>query len=82
MKTPLPQSKRGHLARMMAQAFNDSERVNLYLSYCKKYPLSLVFRAFAEAKAVPGNQVRKSRAAIFFYLIKKYDHGRKQNLSH
>lgn len=77
-----PQSKREHFAHTMAQTFNDSERVNLYLNCCKRYPLSLVYRAYAEAKSIPLDQVRKSRAAIFFYLIKKYSHDRRQNLSH
>ena len=82
MESPSPQSKRELLAQTIAQAFNDTEQISLYLNYCKKYPLALVLRAYAEAKSIPPAQIKKSRAAIFFYLIKKYGHERRQNLSH
>lgn len=74
MATLIPKTKREYLALMIAKAFHDEAQVTLYLQYCQKYPLAIVYRAFAEAKAVPEAEVRKSRAAIFFYLIKRYTH--------
>lgn len=70
----IPHSKREYLALMMAQAFHDEAQVRLYLQACQKYSLQIVYRAFAEAKSVPDAQVRKSRAAIFFYLLKRYSY--------
>lgn len=74
-----PLTKREYLARTIAQSLNDPDRISLYLQYCKKYPLALIFRALAEAKSFPQEKIKKSRAALFFYLIKKYAHEQKQN---
>lgn len=70
-------TKRAVFAQSIAETFNDIEHTKRYLDCCKKYSLAVVYRAFAEAKAVPDNRVRKSRQAIFFYLIKRYSHERK-----
>ena len=57
---------------MIAESFNDLGQVKLYITYCKKYPLNVIYRAFSEAKNFPEAKIKKSRAAIFFYLIKTY----------
>jgi hypothetical protein len=75
-------TKRKHLAYMIAESFNDLGHVNLYITYCKKYPLNLIYRAFSEAKNFPEEKIKKSRAAIFFYLMKTYVHRPNQNSSH
>jgi DNA primase large subunit len=67
---------------MIAEAFNDEEQINLYLIYCKKYPDEIIQRAFAAARDFPEEKIRKSRAAIFFYLIKRYTHEDRANFSH
>ena len=67
-------TKREHLAFMIADAFNDLGQIKLYVNYCKKHPLTLIHRAFAEAKSYPEARIKKSRAAIFFYLLKTYAH--------
>lgn len=77
--TRLP-NKREYVARTIAQSLNDPDRLHLYLQYCKKYPLTLIFRALSEAKSFPQENIKKSRAALFFYLIKKYAHERNKNL--
>lgn len=77
-----PQTKRELCAQTIAQAFNDEQHLSHYLQCCKKYPLALVYRAYAEARSLPPEQIKKSRAALFFYLIKKYSYERKQNFSH
>jgi hypothetical protein len=75
-------TKRKHLAYMMAKSFNDLGQVNLYINYCKKYPLNIIYRAFSEAKNFPQEKIKKSRAAIFFYLIKIYVRRSNQDSSH
>lgn len=74
MSTEQKKTKVEYLASMIAEAFNDEEQVNLYLVYCKKYPDEIIQRAFAAARDFPEEKIRKSRAAIFFYLIKRYAH--------
>ncbi|OLE55411.1 MAG: hypothetical protein AUG51_02840 [Acidobacteria bacterium 13_1_20CM_3_53_8] len=75
-------SKRELLAQTIAQEFKDLEHVTRYLQCCKKYPHFIVYRAYAEAKAMPTEQIRKSRQALFFYLLKKYAHERNHNTVH
>ena len=64
-----PNTKREHLAFMIADAFNDLAQIKLYVTYCKKHPLNVIYRAYSEAKNFPEAQIKKSRAAIFFYLL-------------
>lgn len=66
--------KREQVAFMIAKAFNDTGQINVYITYCKKYPLNIVSQAFSKAKNFPEEKIRKSRAAIFFYLLKTYAH--------
>lgn len=75
-------TKREYLAYMIAETFNDVDQIKLYTNYCKKYPLMLIQRAFAEAKSFPEERIKKSRAAIFFYLIKTYVHQTNQDTGH
>jgi hypothetical protein len=77
-----PTTKREYVAFMIANAFNDLGQIKLYINCCKKYPLALVFRAFSEAKTFPKEKIKKSRAAIFFYLIKTYARQRNQNFGY
>jgi hypothetical protein len=69
-----PSNERELLAVTIAQAFNEPERVKLYHIYCRKYPLAVIHRAFAEARSLPQTSIKKSRAAVFFYLAKRYAH--------
>lgn len=76
--SPQP-TKREHLAFMIADAFNDLGQIKLYITYCKKHPLPIIHRAFSEAKSYPEERIKKSRAAIFFYLLKTYAHQANEN---
>ncbi len=76
-----PSPKRSLLSQTIAQDLGVTEHVHLYLRCLKKYPYSLTFRAYAEAKAMPQAHIIRSRPAIFFFLIKKYAYERKQNTS-
>lgn len=74
-----PETKREHLAFMIADAFHDLSQIKLYITYCKKHPLNNIYRAFSEAKNFPQERIKKSRAAIFFYLLKTYAHQANDN---
>ncbi|HZS45645.1 MAG TPA: hypothetical protein VFC63_11115 [Blastocatellia bacterium] len=74
MTTFQPKAKRELLAYTIAETFNDSDHLQLYLTYCKKYATHIIQRAYAEAHSIPQERIKKSRAAVFFYLIKQYAH--------
>jgi hypothetical protein len=69
-----PKTKSEHLAVMIAAAFNDEEKIGLYVVYCKKHSHEVIQRAFAEAQNFPEEKIKKSRVALFFYLLKRYAH--------
>ncbi len=75
-------SKRELLAQTIAQEFNDLDHLTVYRRCLKKYSCDIVYRAYAETKAIPAEQIRKSRQALFFYLTRKYTHERNQNTVH
>ncbi|TKJ32896.1 MAG: hypothetical protein CEE38_21995 [Planctomycetes bacterium B3_Pla] len=74
-----PKNKQQLLAVDLARALNDYQGLALYLSYCKKYPESLLRRVLGEVKEVPSKNIKKSRAALFNYLVQVYAQKDSQN---
>ena len=74
-----PQSKEELLAMDVATALKDLPNLALYLSYTKKYPEYLVRRTLARVREIPDAKIKKSRGALFNYLIQK--HGRSGSLN-
>ena len=67
-----PKTRQELLALDLAQAFGDYEGLALYLSYAKKYPEALLRKVLGEVKEVPTCKIKKSRGALFNYLVQKY----------
>ena len=72
-----PQTKEELLALDAATALNDLDNLAFYLSYAKKYPENLIRQTLAVVKGIPDAKIRKSRGALFNYLIQK--HGRQNS---
>ena len=60
------------LALEVAEVFNDRKNLRQYMFYCRKYPESLIRRALVEVNETPCSRIKKSRAALFKYLIRVY----------
>ncbi len=60
------------LAKDLSNALNDHSHFSIYLSYAKQYPESFLRRVLAETKMTPEAKIRKSRAALFNYLLHHY----------
>ncbi|MFH0804634.1 MAG: hypothetical protein V1916_00360 [Patescibacteria group bacterium] len=72
---PLPFSPRSRtdvLALEVASALRDETRLPLYRMYCQQYDEQLVRRALATVQAVPDEKIKKSRPALFIFLLKQY----------
>ena len=67
-----PQTKEELLALDLAHALDDLPNLACYISLTKKYPEYLMRRTLAVVKAIPQVKIRKSRGALFNYLIKKH----------
>ena len=51
---------------------DETEPLESYLALCEQVPREVVKTAFEQARRVPQEQIRKSRAALFRYLIQTY----------
>lgn len=60
------------LALELAEALNDRRNLPVYLSYCRRYPESLLRGVIRQVLKIPPSKIRKSRAALFSHLIKAY----------
>jgi len=67
-----PQTREELLALDMAQTLNDLKSLPLYLKYAKRLPESRIREALSWTKQVPDENIKKSRAALFNFIIKKY----------
>ena len=67
-----PKTRQELLALDLADGLNDRKGLPVYLSYARKYPESLLRKILGEVKEIPPGKIRKSRPALFDYLIKQY----------
>lgn len=67
-----PKTRQELLAQDLAKELNDYKNLPLYLYHCRKYPEPLIRKALGEVKETPPERIKKSKAALFNYLVKKY----------
>lgn len=65
-------TKEDLLALDLADELNDRKNLSLYLHCAKKYPEPFLRRVLGEVKEIPTERIKKSKAALFTYLVKKY----------
>jgi len=76
-----PRNKQQQLALDLAEALDDYQGLALYLSYSNRFPESLLRKVLGQVKEIPSEKIKKSRAALFNYLVQKYAKEDSQNLS-
>ncbi len=62
------------LASDIADALDDHGNITTYLPFAFQYPESFLRRILSEVKRTPQHKIRKSRKALFMYLVKYYAH--------
>ena len=60
------------LAMDIAKTFKEEYRTDLYRYIFQKHDESTIRRAFEETTKVPDSKIKKSKSALFFYLLNKY----------
>ena len=70
---PIPLTKEEILAGDLAEGLNDKENLRFYLWASRKYPEGLLRKTYSHVKQIPEKKIRKSKGALFNYLIQKYD---------
>lgn len=70
---PIPEPDHASgLALEIATAFGDVGNLARYEDLVERFPEALVRQAFREARLMPRARVRKSRGALFTFLLKNY----------
>lgn len=65
-------SSKDDFAMEIASKFQEEHRIELYRYMIHKHDDFIVRRAFEEASKVPVDKIKKSKSALFFYLLNKY----------
>lgn len=69
----VPQSAEEALALDIVNSLGErKDNLPLFIHYCKKYPRPIIERAWGEARQTPPSKIKKSRGALFNYLVQKY----------
>ena len=71
LKGFIPETREEALALDLARALNDEKGLPFYLSFSKKYPESFLRGILSQVKEIPESKIKKSRAALFNYLVQK-----------
>lgn len=79
--TPLSHSDNSQQPERIAEALADQRNVELYSLITRTVPSITIQRALDETLAVPAERIRKSRAALFIHLIRKYAKPQAENIS-
>ncbi|HYE72503.1 MAG TPA: hypothetical protein VEF04_04195 [Blastocatellia bacterium] len=68
------------LAAQLVKVLNAPEESVRMFQICQKYPHPIIYRALRLAQTVPEAKIRKSRLALFVYLVKHYAHHTRHHL--
>ena len=64
--------KETQLAYELADALNDKDAIQMYISYANRFNENLLREVLAKVLAIPENKIRKTRGALFNYLIQQH----------
>jgi len=69
------------LASRIAAGLGEPEELKTFRQIIQRFPEAAVLRAYEEARNFPIEKIRKSKGAIFNYLVNKYarQHQRLEN---
>jgi len=70
------------LAHEIALALEEPDNQLYFEELCRRYPAHIIQRSLEEARAVPAEKIKKSRGALFAYLVKKHAREEQSSASH
>lgn len=77
-----PKTRKELLAWDLAKGLNDSKSLPFYLSVARQYPEQLLMKLLGDVKEIPSDKLKKSRAALFNYLLQQYAKETSKNNRH
>lgn len=60
------------LAHELADGLGDRDHLARYRTHARRFPEHLLRRLLSEARAAPEHRIKRSKAALFEYLLKQY----------
>jgi hypothetical protein len=66
-------TREGQLARYLAEGLNDTKSIRYYFSVSLDYSERYLKEIYRKTKETPDHKIKKSRGALFAYLVKKYE---------
>lgn len=69
-----PHTRRDYIALELANELNDTDNLAFYIKCTRKYPETILRKALSMALKMPAYKIKKSRGALFNYLVHKYAH--------
>lgn len=70
------------LAHEIASALEEPDNQSYFEELCRRYPDHIIQKSLEDAREVPMEKIKKSRGALFAYLVKKYDHKEQSSVGH
>ena len=59
------------LAREIAEALNDNDSLPVHIGFVEKYSETFLRKTLQKVLSIPQDQIRKTRGALFTYLVKQ-----------
>jgi hypothetical protein len=59
-------------ALFLAQSFNDMDSLPAYEDMCRRFSRELLERFYAKVMSIPEDQIKKTRGALFTYLVNNH----------
>ena len=63
--------KEEKLAREIADALDDNDSLPVHIGFVEKYSETFLRKTLQKVLSIPENQIRKTRGALFTYLVSK-----------
>jgi hypothetical protein len=70
------------LAREIATVLDDLDALPLHQSFTRKYSETFLRKILMRVLSIPERKIKRSRAALFNYLIQLHEHSTKQRPTH
>lgn len=65
-------TKEGLLAKYLAEGLRDTKNIRYYISVTLDHSEKFLKEIYRKAKETPEHRIKKSRGALFAFLIKRY----------
>jgi hypothetical protein len=64
-------TKQEKLAREIANALGDEDAIAVHIGYAEKYSETFLRKTLQKVLSIPEDQIRKTRGALFTFLIRQ-----------